>query len=208
MDGVFMRKLGKCLLLCVLALSLLWLGSVLRDRKTLNENVIRLHVVADSDEEADQAVKLRVRDAVTAYLTPRLEALPDAQQAKAWLEEHLGTIQTVANKALKACGVSDTAVVSLAREAFDTRHYDSFSLPAGIYDALRITIGEGQGKNWWCVVFPQLCFSATQTGFEDTAAGAGFSEPLTGALEGEQPYGIRFFFLDCLGWLENFFAGF
>lgn len=203
-----MRKLGKCLLLCGLALMLLWFGSVLRDRKNLNENIVRLHVVANSDEAEDQAVKLQVRDAVTAWLAPCLETLPDAQAAKVWLQENLETIRTVANDALKKSGVSHTAAVSLAREAFDTRHYDSFSLPAGVYDALRITIGEGQGKNWWCVVFPQLCLPATQAGVEDTAAGAGFSDPLTGALEGEQPYRIRFFFLDCLGWLENFFAGF
>ncbi len=203
-----MRKLGKCLLFCLLTFCLVWFGSVLRDRKTLNENVVRLHVVADSDEEADQAVKLRVRDAVTAYLEPILAALPDAEAAKAWLRENLEAIQAVANQALAESGVSDTAVVGLAREAFGTRHYDSFSLPAGVYDALRITIGEGQGQNWWCVVFPQLCFSATQAGLEDTTAGAGFSDPLTGALEGEQPYQVRFFFLDCLGWLENFFGGF
>ena len=78
-------------------------------------------------------------------------------------------------------------------------------MPAGTYDALRITVGEGQGQNWWCVVFPQLCLPAVSEGFEDTAAGAGFSDSLTGALEGE--YQVRFFLLDCLGWLENFLFG-
>ena len=91
----------------------------------------------------------------------------------------------------------------MTREPFPTREYDTFVLPAGIYEAIRVTIGTGEGKNWWCVVFPRLCISASTDAFADTAAGAGFSDPLTGALTGNENYQVRFFLLECIGWVEN-----
>ncbi len=93
----------------------------------------------------------------------------------------------------------------MAREAFPAREYDTFALPAGCYDALRITVGEGQGQNWWCVVFPRLCLPTVSEDFEVEAVGAGFSDTLTGALTGE--YEVRFFLLELLGRLENFLFG-
>ena len=202
MDGVFMKNLLKILGLCGLAAALLWGGSVLHDRAVLRENVIRFHVVADSDEPADQAVKLRVRSAVTAYLAENLNTDMSQTQAKQWLEENLNALTEVANSALSQAGVADQAVVSLRKEAFPLRQYDTFALPSGVYDSLRITIGSGEGKNWWCVIFPSLCVSTVSV--EDTAAGAGFSDGLTGAITGQSGYEIRFFFLDWLGKVENF----
>ena len=184
---------------------MVWFGTVLADRQALNDNVIRFHVVANSDSEEDQAVKLQIRDTVMDYLEPILGELPTAEEAKAWLQEHLEEIKEIADAVLKQHGFSKTASVSLRQEAFDTRFYDTFTMPAGTYDALRITVGEGQGQNWWCVVFPQLCLPAVSEGMEAEAAGAGFSDTLTGALEGE--YEVRFFLLDWLGWLENFLFG-
>ena len=102
-------------------------------------------------------------------------------------------------------GSGETAKITFLKEEFDTREYDTFSLPAGVYESLRITIGEGAGKNWWCVVFPSLCVPATTEGFADTAAGSGFDNSLTGALGNNGGYKVRFFLLDCLGRIENFF---
>jgi stage II sporulation protein R len=116
-------------------------------------------------------------------------------------------LEEAANTVLASEGFSVRAKATLQREAFDTRHYDTFSLPAGVYNALRITIGEGAGQNWWCVVFPGLCIPATAEEFADTAVGSGFDEPLTGALQQEKGYEIRFFLLDWLGKLQNFFFG-
>lgn len=180
-----------------------WCGTLIADRKRLNEELIRLHVVANSDTDADQALKLRVRDAVTESLRDAMQGISDADQAKRYIRENLSKIESVANQVLKEAGSADRAVASLNEEAFDTRYYDTFTLPAGVYNALRITIGEGKGHNWWCVVFPTLCLPATTDGFEDVAASAGFPDSLTGALEGEQGYEIRFFLLDMLGKLEN-----
>ena len=199
-----MKKLAKLLGICFLLVALLWCTSLIADRQCLREDLIRLHVVADSDEAEDQQVKLQVKDAVVSYLQSAMPADLNTQQAKAWLQENLQQIQAVANRVLTEGQQAYSAVVSLGKEAFPTRTYDTFSLPAGVYESLRITIGEGEGKNWWCVVFPSLCLPATTDGFEDAAVGAGFSDTLTGSLTGEKPYEIRFFFLDCLGWLENF----
>jgi stage II sporulation protein R len=205
MDGVVMFKLIKMWVCCLLAASLVWFGTVLADRQTLDENVIRFHVVANSDSEADQAVKLQIRDGVIAYLQPILAELPSAAEVKVWLEGHLEDVKAVADGILAENGFADTASVTVRKEAFETRAYDTFTMPAGVYDALRITVGEGEGQNWWCVVFPRLCLPAVSDDMEAEAAGAGFSDSLTGALEGE--YQVRFFVLDCLGWLEKIFFG-
>ena len=205
MDGVFMFKLIKMWVCCLLAAFLVWFGTVLADRQTLDENVIRFHVVANSDSEADQAVKLQIRDGVIAYLQPILAELPSAAEVKAWLEGHLEDVKAVADGILAENGFADTASVTVRKEAFETRTYDTFTMPAGVYDALRITVGEGEGQNWWCVVFPRLCLPAVSDDMEAEAAGAGFSDSLIDALEGE--YQVRFFVLDCLGWLEKIFFG-
>lgn len=197
-----MRKGLKRVGICVCLAAAVWLGAVLADRDALSRELIRLHVVAASDDQADQAVKLQVRSAVLASIREDLETIGDVTAAKAYLQENLPKIQRVANETLEKAGFAPNAVVSLCREAFDTRVYDSFSLPAGVYEALRIVIGEGGGHNWWCVAFPSLCLSATSREFETKAAGAGFSDGLTQALEGEG-YRVRFFVLDCLGRVQN-----
>ena len=198
-----MKKMIKCVLVCALLTGLVWCGTVIADRERLKEELIRLHVVANSDTAEDQNLKLLVRDAVITSLRQALADVQDTQQAKEYLEENLPKLQELANKTLDAAGSTQRAVVTLCREGFPTRQYDTFSLPAGVYEALRITIGEGEGKNWWCVVFPSLCLPQTSQGFTDTAAGAGFPEALSGALSGEEPYQIRFYLLDKLGELEK-----
>lgn len=194
------KRIGVCFLLAVFV----WCGTLVSDRQRLREELIRLHVVAASDSEEDQALKLRVRDAVVESMRTDLAKIGDIEEARAYLQENLPKLEAVANEVLRAAGCGDTATVSLAVEEFATRVYDTFTLPAGIYEALRITIGEGKGQNWWCVVFPSLCLSATAEGFEETASCAGFPDSLTAALEGEEGYELRFFLLDALGYLENF----
>lgn len=203
MGGVFMRKLLKMAFFVLVVYAVFWCGSVVLDRVALNENLIRFHVVANSDSGEDQSLKLKVRDAVVDKLQDTMEKFPTMEEARAYLQQHLPELQEFVNQVIRELGFTDTAEVTLDQEAFDTREYDTFTLPAGYYEALRITIGEGQGKNWWCVVFPTLCVG-TETDFADTAAGAGFSDSLTQTLQEEQPQ-IRFFFLDWLGQVENFF---
>ena len=200
-----MGKKGMCLAICLLLAVSVWTWGLLRDRQYLNEDLIRLHVVANSDSEQDQNIKLQVRDAIVASLSEGMADIGDVQAAKDYLQENLSKIETVANKTLEAAGVDSRAEVTLCREAFDIRKYDTFTLPAGVYESLRVVIGEGQGKNWWCVAFPTLCVPATSEGFEDVAAGAGFPDRLNEALKDQESYSIRFFLLDCMGRVENFF---
>ena len=202
-----MKKMVKCVFACALLAAFVWCGTVIADRQRLNEELIRLHVVANSDRVEDQELKLLVRDAIITSLRQALADVRDTEQAKEYLQENLPKLQELANKTLDAAGSAQQAVVTLCREGFPTRQYNTFSLPAGIYEALRVTIGDGAGENWWCVVFPSLCVPQTSQGFSDTAAGAGFPDALSGALTGEEPYQIRFYLLDKLGELEKFLAG-
>lgn len=186
-----------CLLVC--------LGMLIADKVTLSRDLIRLHIVAASDSEADQAVKLLVRDAILAQAQALLVEAEDARQARSILDAHLTELERAANETLLAQGSSHRATVTLEQEAFPVRHYDSFSLPSGVYHSLRVRIGEAEGKNWWCVVFPALCIGAASEDTEAVSAASGFSESLSGALTGEKTYRFSFFFLDCIGKIENFF---
>ncbi len=195
-----MRKLLTFLILVAI---LVWGVGVIRDRVTLDDGVIRLHVVGETDSKEDQQIKLQVRDAVLQKINSVMQKMPDMETAKAYLQENLSEIESICNQVLASVGESAKAAVTMVQEKFPTRHYDTFSLPAGVYESLRITIGEGEGKNWWCVVFPRLCVATTSSEMKDTAVDAGFSKPLSGALTGQTQYKVRFFVLDCLGWLEN-----
>ena len=197
-----MKKLLKRVVLCFLLVCVVYTGALVVDRQKLRSELVRLHVVAASDSEEDQAIKLQVRDAVLESLQEGLRDVTDIEAAKAYIQSQIPRLETVANEVLAASGCGDVATVRLQVEEFAARVYDTFTLPAGVYDALRITIGEGEGQNWWCVAFPSLCIGATTGEFEAVAAGAGFSEDLTGTLTGE--YEVRFYLLDLLGQLENF----
>ena len=197
-----MRKYLNRIGICLLIACFVWIGMLLADRHKLRQELIRFHVVASSDSQEDQAVKLQVRDAVLGAFREELQNLQDMEQAKAYLQENLPKIEAIANDVLAQAGFSDRAKASRCVEEFTTRVYDTFTLPAGIYESLRIVIGEGEGHNWWCVVFPSLCLPATSEGFEEVACGAGFSDTLTDTLEGNHE--IRFFVLDVLGSVENF----
>ena len=200
-----MRKILKAVGVLVLLAVVLYMGSVFRDKNLLSDEVLRLHVVGASDSEADQAVKLKVRDAVLEAVDNLTEGADSKQEAERIIGGRLGELEKAANAVLLNEGFADRATVTLKREEFPTREYDTFTLPAGVYDSLRVTIGSGEGRNWWCVVFPSLCVPAASDGTADMAVGAGFSDSLTGAITEEPQYEVRFFLLDCLGYLENFF---
>ena len=198
-----MKKIMGRVGICFLLAAFFWCGTLISDRQRLRQELIRLHVVANTDAREDQIRKLQVRDAVTESLKTDLEIIADVEQAKAYLQEKLPYLQTVAEQTLKSLGCEDSVTVRLCKEAFDTRVYDTFLLPAGVYNALRIVIGEGAGQNWWCVVFPGLCIPAASDGVQDVAAGAGFPEALNKSLTQEEGYELRFGILDAAGKLEN-----
>ena len=139
----------------------------LNTQRDLADKVVRLHVLANSDTEEDQALKLLVRDAVLERATEILEQSADRAEAEIRLRESLPE--------LEANGYDYAVTAELEDTAFPTQEYDGFSLPAGEYLALRILIGEGVGQNWWCVVFPPLC-TAASADVPETALAAGLTE--------------------------------
>ena len=155
------------------------------------EKIIRLHVVANSDSDVDQAVKLRVRDAV---LREAQNVLSDASDAKQAIAAQLPALEAAANAELRRQGSGDTACVSFRRELFPTRDYDTFSLPSGVYQSLRVTIGEGAGHNWWCVIFPPLCAQAA--GLSEQAVQALSDDDVRLVTESGGGYVVRFRLLE------------
>ena len=127
-------------------------------QEALREQVLRFHVLADTDSETDQHIKLLVRDAVLAYTTPLLINAENANEVKQILTPLLPKLTTLADQVLAVSDVSYTASVHIENTYFPVKQYGSLLLPPGEYEALRIVLGEGEGKNWWCLVFPSLCF--------------------------------------------------
>lgn len=126
----------------------------------LPRDVVRLHVVANSNGAGDQAVKLLVRDAVLEEAARWYQGAGSMEEASSQLCTHLQSIAGAARQVLGEQGVGYSATAQMTEMYFPTRDYGDFRLPAGRYRTLRVTLGEGAGKNWWCVVFPSLCLPA------------------------------------------------
>lgn len=124
------------------------------------DSVIRLHVLAASDSEEDQALKLVVRDAVLEKTQTLLKNVDQKEDAERILEGALPEIRAVAEEALRHADAPNTVTVTLGKECYPTREYEQLAFPAGQYLSLRVMIGEAEGKNWWCVLFPPLCLTA------------------------------------------------
>jgi stage II sporulation protein R len=197
MDGVFMKlKPWEISLMLAVAAAILVGALAAREQAQLSQKLIRLHVVANSDSEEDQAVKLLVRDDILAAAQPWLAEAADAEEAADILQSHLDDLRDVAQARLDAVSPSEVTV-TLLEEVFPQRDYDTFSLPGGTYLSLRVTIGEGTGHNWWCVVFPSLCLAATTEDLTAAATAAGLSDAEIALITAETPeYQLRFKTID------------
>ena len=150
-----------CLLLLTASLS--GAARAKRISDDLTEHILRLHVLAASDDDTDQAHKLLVRDAVLNLMSPYMDEASTKEEAIALINEHMDEIVTTSNAALLNAGDKNTVTVTLSREYFPEKTYGELTFPAGEYDALRICIGEADGHNWWCVMFPSLCLIDAST---------------------------------------------
>lgn len=171
-------------------------------QSALSESLVRLHVVAATDSEYEQALKLRVRDAVLNYLTPMLAEVHDTAEARERIAENLNGIAHAAAEYSEG----RTVKVTLGRESYPTRRYPAFALPAGEYESLSVVIGEGEGKNWWCVVFPPLC---TQSVAGDELRAAMKSDDYALITQGDTggEYELRFRTLELWGELTERLRG-
>lgn len=191
MPSKMLRRWECALLVLAAALTLFcsWLGGY---RECLSGKLLRLHVVANSDSDADQALKLEVRDAVLDCAAGYLENVSDVRAAEQVLGAHLAELAGAGQAVVREKGYDYAVRASLGTSHFPTKTYDGFALPAGDYRALRVTIGAGEGRNWWCVVFPTLCVSAASE-WQDTAVSGGLSdEDVRLMAEEDEGYVLRF----------------
>lgn len=151
----------------------------------LHENVLRLHILANSDSQEDQDLKLLVRDALLSHSEQLFAGCDTLEEMKARAWEERETIRLIAQSVLEENGCGDKVTVQLAQMDFDTREYEEITMPGGEYEALRILIGEGEGHNWWCVMYPPLCLPAV-------SAEGYFDGETSDILEHPQQYEVKF----------------
>ncbi len=133
----------------------------LRIQQGIAQEILRFHVIANSDSNEDQALKLKVKDAVTQALKPKLEDANDIADARNMVAEELGNLEELSNNIIKENGFTYTASASIEKGYFPLKVYGDLTLPPGEYEAVRIELGSASGKNWWCIMFPPLCFVDT-----------------------------------------------
>ena len=164
-------------------------------QQVLAGKLVRLHVIAASDADEAQAVKLQVRDAVLAYLEPKLADVTDVDAAQEIIAANLDGVAQAARTV-----TPDTVTVTLGPERYPTREYETFSLPAGVYTSLRVTLGAGEGHNWWCVIFPPLCMESS---LSDRAVETLSDDDVKLITEDGDDYVLRFRLLELWGKLTE-----
>jgi len=167
------------------------------------DSVLRLHVLANSDSEEDQRLKLLVRDEVLALCAPVLGDCRSRGEAQAVVTGMLEDIEQVAENTLRAAGCNRDVTVTLGEEGYPERQYESLSFPSGRYLSLRVSIGEAKGQNWWCVLFPPICMSAataTAEEAEDAFIAVGFTPEQYRIITetDEVTYRLKFKFLEVI----------
>ena len=164
-------------------------------QQVLAGKLVRLHVIAASDADEAQAVKLQVRDAVLAYLEPKLADVTDVDAAQEIIAANLDGVAQAARTV-----TPDAVTVTLGPERYPTREYEKFSLPAGVYTSLRVTLGAGEGHNWWCVIFPPLCMESS---LSDRAVETLSDDDVKLITEDGDGYVLRFHLLELWGKLTE-----
>ena len=189
----------------ILASSMLLSFLPVNGEEKIYSGIIRLHVIADSDSDEDQKLKLCVRDAVLDAMStfPRAS---DKDSACNIISSHIGEIKNAAERVLTERGCRDSVDVTLGKEQYPVRYYDGFTLPAGEYTSLKVTIGEGAGHNWWCVLFPPLCTSACDEEAREDFIDAGFTSEEYKLIKNDSAskYKVRFKILEILSEVFGF----
>ncbi len=186
------------LLVVLMALSFL----PVHGEQEVYDTVVRLHVLANSDSAEDQALKLKVRDAVLTVTAPLVQNCRTQAEAVEILRAHLGDLEDAASTAVAAEGYAYAVTVRLGEEDYPTRAYESCAFPAGRYVSLRVCIGEAEGQNWWCCLFPPLCLSAAtaKADNEDAFIQVGLTKDQYGIITetGKTKYKVRFKILEVI----------
>ena len=168
------KKCAICLAL-VIIMGLLLFYTYAGDEGNEHEGIIRLHVIANSNQAGDQALKLKVRDAVIAYMEKQ-DGLASTEEMRTYLKENRGRLEKIAEGVIASEGYDYSATANMGIRYIPEKTYGDITFPAGNYEALNITLGKGEGENWWCVLFPPLCLLEEGT---DSAGGEPDEEDLT-----------------------------
>ena len=193
-----MKKIELAMLLgMIITIILTGITSFADEYNGITDSVFRLHILANSDSEEDQVLKLKVRDEILSQTSYIFEGKHSAEEAKIIAKENLEEIKRIAKKTITDNGYSYNVECEVTDMYFNTRIYDGITMPQGVYKALRITIGEAEGKNWWCVMFPPLCLPAV-TSIDDVLADYSdvFTEEEIDMLQNPQKYEARFFLVE------------
>lgn len=204
-DSMKLKNIEKALLIAfvlTVACSFTSFFSFARQCEDIPNHVLRLHVLANSDTEEDQELKLYVRNRILTESAGLLDEATDRSQAEQVVQQNLTRLQAAAADEIAQRGYDYPVGVELEKVYFTTRRYQQVTLPAGNYDALRVTIGQAQGKNWWCVMFPPMCLPAAEEKEElDDVLNPKQMEIVTGQYE------IRFKSLELYEQFKNWAAG-
>ena len=184
-----------------LSVALTSVFSFASDCSAVREEVLRLHILANSDSDADQKLKLRVRDRVLAETGELFSGAESLEKAQSLARDNLQKIEAAAKDEISKSGFDYDVSAGLCRMYFETRHYDGYTLPAGMYDAVRVEIGSAEGKNWWCVMFPPICLGSAMDKDELEKV---LSESGEDVITGTQKYKAKFFIVELF---ERWFKG-
>ncbi len=166
----------------------------------LKENVLRLHIIANSDTEQDQNLKLQVRDALLELGCAEFKSSNDIGEALVVAENSLEQFKSTAEKVIKDNGYNYNVTVEVAKTYFNTRVYDDFTLPAGEYEALCVKIGKAEGKNWWCVMYPAICVPAATANLNSAV-----SDKAANIAKNHEKFVIKFKTIEIFEEIKNFF---
>lgn len=173
-----LRKTVSISILSLCLILVLYIFNSITIQHSLAKKVLRLHILANSNSTFDQTLKLKVRDKVVEFLTPQLKNCANLNETKQIISKNIDNIKNIANEVVLE-NANYSVSVSLNTSNFPTKHYQNVSFPAGEYEALKIIIGEGKGNNWWCVMFPPLCFTNSSAGTFNKESDQTLKENLT-----------------------------
>ena len=204
-----MKLMEKSILLALILTLLLTMTGFSATCEQISTKVFRLHIMANSDSTEDQQLKLQVRDAILEQTKGMFDFAQSREEAMQLTREQLETIEHIAEAEIRRQGYSYTVHAEVTNMYFNTRQYETITLPAGNYDTLRVTIGSGEGKNWWCVLFPPMCLPVAQehAGEEHKEIGDVLDESQLEVVENGDEYEVRFILVEWYEQIKSWLCG-
>lgn len=166
MEKIKLFKIEKAIITAFILTAVISFTGFAKTCDEISDSVLRLHIIANSDSDFDQSLKLQVRDALLEKGNEIFDGSVTRDEAKAKIEPNIAELEAEAERVVRENGFDYPVKITVSEEYFGTREYEDVTLPAGKYMAVRAVIGEGKGRNWWCVMFPPLCLPAAQNGGE------------------------------------------